>query len=171
MAEQDSISKNSYQAEFITYITETGDKKDCIELRYEDENLWLTQKKMAALYGVPSAAINRYTEEVYADSQLKPESTVKKYSASQNGPADEECEADRYNLQMILAVGSKINNEKAVIFRKWVDDIAGDYKIKGYEGTRRKKKTVLLIIVIAAIIFLGILISYEIIYHTGVNVM
>lgn len=158
-------------AEFITYVTDTGNKEDFVELRYEDDNLWLTQKKMAALYGVTPAEINRYVEEVYGDSQLKPELTVKKYMTSQNGASGEECGEDHYSLQMILAVGSKINNEKAITFSKWVNDIAGDYKIKGFGGTHKKKKVVFLVLIVIAALLLGILIFGEIIIHTGVDVM
>ncbi|MBQ5990557.1 MAG: virulence RhuM family protein [Oscillospiraceae bacterium] len=88
-------------------------------MRYEDENIWLTQKMMAALYDVSVAAINQHIKRIYEDSELEAESTIKKYLIVQNeGSRQVNREVAHYNLQMIIAVGFKVNNERAVQFRK-----------------------------------------------------
>ena len=89
-------------------------------MRYEDENIWLTQKMMAALYDVSVAAINQHIKKVYDDSELEPDATIKKYLTVQTeGTRHVQRETNHYNLQMIIAVGFKVNNERAVQFRKW----------------------------------------------------
>ena len=76
---QNEITIRSSAAEYLTYVAAVGDKKDSVEMRYEDENIWLTQKMMAILYDVTTAAINQHIKKVYEDSELEPDSTIKKY--------------------------------------------------------------------------------------------
>ena len=93
-------------------------------MRYEDENIWLTQKMMAALYDVSVAAISQHIKRIYEDGELMPEATIKKYLTVQSeGSRQVSRNLDHYNLQMIIAVGFKVNNQRAVQFRKW----AGQY--------------------------------------------
>ena len=122
---KNEITIRSSAAEYLTYVASVGDQQDSIEVRYEDENIWLTQKMMATLYGVSTAAINQHIKKVYDDSELEPEATIKKYLIVQNeGARQVKREANHYNLQMIIAVGFKVNNERAVQFRKWANNIA-----------------------------------------------
>ena len=130
---KEEITIRSSAAEYLTYVASVGDQQDSIEMRYEDENIWLTQKMMATLYDVSVAAINQHIKKVYADSELEPESTIKKYLIVQNeGARQVQRETNHYNLQMIIAVGFKVNNERAVQFRKWANSIVKDYTIKGW---------------------------------------
>ena len=76
---KDEVTIRSSAAEYLTYVASVGDQQDSIELRYEDENIWLTQKMMATLYDVSVAAVNQHIKKVYDDSELEPNSTVKKY--------------------------------------------------------------------------------------------
>lgn len=76
---KDEITIRSSAAEYLTYVASIGDQQDSIEMRYEDENIWLTQKMMATLYDVSVAAINQHIKKVYDDSELEPDSTIKKY--------------------------------------------------------------------------------------------
>ena len=76
---KDEISIRSSAAEYLTYVASVGDQQDSIEMRYEDENIWLTQKIMATLYDVSVAAINQHIKKIYEDSELEPESTIKKF--------------------------------------------------------------------------------------------
>ena len=102
-------------------------------MRYEDENIWLTQKLMATLYGVSVAAINQHIKKIYEDMELTEESTIKKYLTVQTeGTRQVSRETAHYNLQMIIAVGFKVNNERAVRFRKWAGQIVKDYTIQGW---------------------------------------
>lgn len=117
----------------LLMLLSVGDQEDSIEMRYEDENIWLTQKMMAALYDVSTAAINQHIKKVYDDSELEPKSTIKKYLIVQTeGSRQVQRETNHYNLQMIIAVGFKVNNERAVQFRKWANGIVKDYTIKGW---------------------------------------
>ena len=102
-------------------------------MHYEDENIWLTQKMMATLYDVSLPTSNAHIKKIYADSELEESATIRNFLIVQT-----ECSrkitrnTKHYNLQMIIAVGFKVNNERAVQFRKWANDIVKDYTIKGW---------------------------------------
>lgn len=143
---KDEITIRSSAAEYLTYVASTGEQQDSIEMRYEDENIWLTQKMMATLYDVSVAAINQHIKKVYNDSELEPDSTIKKYLIVQKeGLRQVSREIAHYNLQMIIAVGFKVNNERAVQFRRWANSIVKDYTIKGWvmDDERLKRGTYL----------------------------
>lgn len=100
---------------------------------YEDENIWLTQKMMAELYNVDVRTINYYIGKVFEYSELEERSTIRKFRIVQSeGSRQISREVNHYNLQMIIAVGFKVNNERAVQFRKWANAIVKDYTIKGW---------------------------------------
>ena len=124
---KDEVTIRSSAAEYLTYVASVGEQQDSFEMRYEDENIWLTQKMMATLYDVSVAAINQHIKKVYDDSELERNSTIKKYLIVQVSR-----EVAHYNLQVIIAVGFKVNNERAVQFRKWANSIVKDYTIKGW---------------------------------------
>jgi len=127
---QNEITIRSSAAEYLTYIAAVGNNKQSIEIRYEDENIWLTQKMMAVLYDVTVAAINQHIKNIFDDHELEPDSVIKKYLIT---AADgKNYDTNHYNLQMIIAVGFKVNNERAVQFRKWVNRIVKDYTIQGW---------------------------------------
>lgn len=110
-----------------------GSSEASVEMRYEDENIWLTQKLMATLYNVTVPAINQHLKRIFADNELDRGATVKKYLIVQTeGTRDVRREVDHYNLQAIIAVGFKIENERAVQFRKWANQIVKDYTIQGW---------------------------------------
>lgn len=127
-----SIVRSS-AAEYLTFAASTGDDKDSIEMRYEDENIWLTQKMMAALYDVDVRTINDHIKKIYSDSELEQSATIRKYRIVQTeGSREVAREVNHYNLQMIISVGFKVNNERAVQFRKWANQIVKDYTIQGW---------------------------------------
>lgn len=133
MKKKNEITIRSSAAEYLTFVASTGDQECSVEMRYEDENIWLTQKMMAELYGVSVAAINQHIKKVYEDSELSQEATIKKYLIVQNeGGRQVSRQVAHYNLQMIIAVGFKVGNERAVQFRKWANTIVKDYTIKGW---------------------------------------
>jgi len=68
---KDEITIRSSAAEYLTYVASVGDQQDSIEMRYEDENIWLTQKMMATLYDVDVRTINEYIKKIYSDSELE----------------------------------------------------------------------------------------------------
>lgn len=123
----------SSAVEYLTFVVSVGDQKDSVEVRYEDENIWITQKMMATLYDVSVPAINQHIKRIYDDSELEPEATIKKYLiVQQDGTRSVNRNVDHYSLQMIIAVGFKVNNDRAVQFRKWANTIVKSYTIKGW---------------------------------------
>ena len=143
---KNEVSIRSSAAEYLTYVASIGDSTDSIEMRYEDENIWLTQKMMATLYDVNVRTINDHIIKVYDDSELEKDSTIRKFRIVQKeGNREVEREVLHYNLQMIIAVGFKVNNERAVQFRKWANNIVKDYTIKGWvmDDERLKRGTFL----------------------------
>ena len=127
------ISIRSSAAEYLTYVASVGEQEESIEMRYEDENIWLTQKMMAILYGVDVRTISDHIKKVYSDSELEELATIRKFRIVQTeGSRQVQRETNHYNLQMIIAVGFKVNNERAVQFRKWANGIVKDYTIKGW---------------------------------------
>jgi hypothetical protein len=127
-----SIIRSS-AAEYLTFFAASGDKETSVEMRYEDENIWLTQKMMSTLYDVTVSAINQHLKRIFDDNELQREATIKKYLIVQTeGSRQVRREVDHYNLQAIIAVGFKIENERAVQFRKWANQIVKDYTIQGW---------------------------------------
>ncbi len=123
----------SSAAEYLTFIAATGGGSTSVEMRYEDENLWLTQKMMATLYDVSVPAISQHLKRIYADNELEREATVKPYLTVQTeGERTVQRTVEHYSLQAIIAVGFKIENERAVQFRKWANQIVKDYTIQGW---------------------------------------
>ena len=130
---KDEILIRSSAAEYLTYVASVGDIEDVFEVRYENENIWLTQKMLSTLYDVDVRTINDHIKKIYSDSELEETATIRKYRIVQiEGVRKVNREVNHYNLQMIIAIGFKVNTERAVQFRKWVNQIAKDYTIKGW---------------------------------------
>lgn len=137
---------HSSAAEYLTFVASTGNSEESVEMRYEDENIWLAQKMMAVLYDVSIATINEHIKRIYSDSELQEEATIRKFRIVQTeGNREVQREVNHYSLQMIIAVGFKVNSERAVQFRKWVNNIASEYTIKGWvmDDERLKRGTYL----------------------------
>lgn len=127
------IAIHSSAAEYLTFVASAGDSQDSFEMRYEDENIWLTQKMIATLYDVSISAINQHIKRIFDDAEMKPDATIKKYLIVQTeGERQVSRQVDHYNLQMIIAVGFKVNSDRAVQFRKWAGQIVKDYTIQGW---------------------------------------
>lgn len=124
-----SPTSTSSASEYLTFIASTGGTKQSIEMRYEDENIWLTQKMMAELYGVSVAAINQHLKRLKDDDEIT-NSVIKQYLITAKD--GKKYTVDHYNLQAIISVGFKIENERAVQFRKWARQIVKDYTIQGW---------------------------------------
>ena len=143
---KDEVTIRSSAAEYLTYVASVGEQQDSVEMRYEDENIWLTQKMMATLYDVDVRTINEHIKKIYLDSELEEDSTIRNFRIVQTeGSRQVTRDTKHYNLQMIIAVGFKVNNESAVQFRKWANNIVKDYTIKGWamDDERLKRGTYL----------------------------
>ena len=127
------LSPRSSAAEYLTFVASTGESYASYEMRYEDENIWLTQKMMAALYDVGLPTINEHIKKIYSDGELTEEATIRKFRIVQTeGVRQVNREVTHYNLQLIIAVGFKVNNQRAVQFRKWAGQIVKDHTIQGW---------------------------------------
>ena len=132
------ITIHSSAAEYLIYVASTGNSSDSLEMRYEDENIWLTQKMMATLYDVSVSAINQHLKRIFEDNELVEESVIKKYLITASD--GKSYSTKHYNLQAIIAVGFKVNNERAVRFRKWAGQIVKDYTIQGWTMDKERLK-------------------------------
>ena len=127
------LAIRSSAAEYLTFVASTGESDASFEMRYEDENIWLTQKMMAALYDVGLPTINEHIKKIYSDGELTEEATIRKFRIVQTeGVRQVNREVTHYNLQLIIAVGFKVNNQRAVQFRKWAGQIVKDHTIQGW---------------------------------------
>lgn len=133
MSKKKEITIRSGAAEYLSYVASVGDQPISVELRYEDENIWLTQRLMAELYGVEVSTVNEHIAKVFSDGELQEDATIRKFRiVQQEGNRMVNRDTIHYNLQMIIAVGFKVNNERAVQFRKWANGIVKEYTIKGW---------------------------------------
>ena len=124
------VTIRSSAAEYLTFVAANGNDKNSVEVRYEDENIWITQKMLAILYDVDVRTINYHIKKIFDDSELEEASVIRNFRIT---AADgKSYDTKHYNLQMIIAVGFKVNSERAVQFRKWINQIAKDYTIKGW---------------------------------------
>ena len=133
MGKKKEITIRSSAAEYLTYVSSVGDNANSVEMRYEDENIWLTQKMLSVLYDVDVRTINEHIQNIFKDNELEKGATIRNFRIVQTeGDRVVARDVKHYNLQMIISVGFKVNNERAVQFRKWANQIVKDYTIKGW---------------------------------------
>ncbi|MEG9487977.1 virulence RhuM family protein [Mannheimia indoligenes] len=126
MSKQDLI--RSSVAEYLTFITATGESQ--VDAIYSDENVWLSQKMMAVLYDVDVRTISYHLKKIFNDNELAENSVVQFFwITAQDG---KNYQTKHYNLSAIIAVGYKVNSERAVQFRKWATEIVQSFAIKGF---------------------------------------
>lgn len=124
------IAIRSSAAEYLTFVAAAGDDPATVEMRYEDENIWLTQKMMGVLYGVNVRTINEHLQNIFRDSELSEEAVIRKFRITASDGKN--YDTNHYSLQAVNAIGFKVNSVRAVQFRKWVNQIAKDYTIQGW---------------------------------------
>jgi hypothetical protein len=118
----------SSAAEYLTFIAATGE--DGVEVVYADENIWLSQKMMAALYDVNVRTVSDHLQKVFADNELEKDSVIRNFRITATDGKN--YNTQHYNLSAIIAVGYKVNSERAVQFRKWATQIVQEFTIKGF---------------------------------------
>jgi len=132
-----SLNIRSSAAEFLVFSMQEG--KDSIEVRYENENLWLTQKMMGQLFDVESNTITYHLKEIYESGELEKESTTRKFRVVQlEGTRKVSREIEHYNLDAIISVGYRVNSMRATQFRRWATKILRIYTIQGYVMDRKR---------------------------------
>ena len=115
-------------AEYLTFVTATGESS--IQSLYADENVWLSQKMMGLLYGVESHTITYHLQKIFTDNELEESSVTRIFRVTADD--GKTYNTKHYNLSAIIAVGYKVNSERAVQFRKWATQIIEEFTIKGF---------------------------------------
>lgn len=133
---KDLIIRNS-TAEFLVFEKQTH--ADSIEVRYEDETLWLTQKMMATLFDVSTKTVSEHLTNIYSSGELDRESTIRKFRIVQTeGNRQVNRELDHYNLDAVISVGYRINSIRATQFRRWATQVLKQFAVKGYVIDRKR---------------------------------
>lgn len=118
----------SSAAEYLTFIAATGESD--VNVIYADENIWLSQKMMGVLYNIEVHTINYHLKKIFSDNELDEKSVIRKFRITATDGKN--YNTQHYNLSAIIAVGYKVNSERAVIFRKWATQILQEFTIKGF---------------------------------------
>ena len=127
---KDLLIRNS-TAEFLTF--ELQSKQDSIEVRYEDETIWLTQKMMATLFDVTPPTINEHLKNIFATGELDEKATIRKFRIVQKeGARQVNRDVDHYNLDAVISVGYRVNSIRATQFRRWATQVLKQFAIRGY---------------------------------------
>jgi len=125
------LMTNDEFTNFLIYTTPDGNVK--VEAFLHDENIWLTQKKMAELFNVEVNTINYHIKEIFKSGELSESSTTRKFRIVQKeGSRNIERETDFYNLDAIISVGYRVNSKEATQFRVWATKVLKEFIIKGF---------------------------------------
>jgi hypothetical protein len=118
----------SSAAEYLTFVAASG--QGGVEAIYADESIWLTQKMLAQLYDVNVRTVNEHLKRIFADSELQEDSVIRKFRITATDGKN--YNTQHYKLPAIIAVGYKVNSERAVQFRKWATGVIEQFTIKAY---------------------------------------
>jgi hypothetical protein len=118
----------SSAAEYLTFVAASGEGG--VEAVYVDEDVWLSQKMIGVLYDVETNTINYHLKKIFLDSELEEDSVIRNFRITATDGKN--YDTQHYNLSAIIAVGYKVNSERAVQFRKWATGIIKEYTIKAY---------------------------------------
>ncbi|MCP4696724.1 MAG: virulence RhuM family protein [Gammaproteobacteria bacterium] len=124
-------------AEFLIFTGQAGEQS--IEARYENENIWLSQKLMAELFDVTLPTINEHLKNIYETGEITREATIRKFRTVQiEGKREVARQVDFYNLDAIISVGYRVNSVRATQFRQWATQVLREFAIKGYVLDRKR---------------------------------
>jgi len=118
----------SSAAEYLTFIAANG--KGGVEAIYADEDVWVTQKMMGELYQVETHTVNYHLKKIFSDSELEENSVIRNFRITAKDGKN--YKTKHYNLSAIIAVGYKVNSERAVQFRKWANNVIKEFTVKGF---------------------------------------
>lgn len=118
----------SSAVEYLTFITATGESD--VNAIYADENIWLSQKMMGELYNVNVRTISDHLQKIFSDNELQKDSVIRNFRITATDGKN--YDTQHYNLSAIIAVGYKVNSERAVQFRKWATQIVQEFTVKGF---------------------------------------
>ena len=124
-------------AEFLTFVSQN--ESDSIEVRFEGDTLWLTQQLIAELFQTSIPNISMHIKSIYSEKELNEAETLKKFlTVRQEGNRQVNCSLEYYNLDIIIAVGYRVNSKRATEFRQWATAILRDYAVRGYVIDRKR---------------------------------
>jgi len=133
MSDEKKQIRNS-TAEFLIFTAQAGEES--LEVRYEDETIWLTQKLIAELFGVSVKTISEHFQNIFTSNELSENSVVRKFRIT---AADgKSYDTQHYNLDAIISVGYRVNSVRATQFRQWATGILRDFAIRGYVLDRKR---------------------------------
>ena len=139
MSPEKKLQIRNSTAEFLIFTRQAGD--DGIEVRVENETVWLTQKLMAALFDVDVRTINEHLGNIYQTGEQRREATIRNFRIVRREGTREVARAvEHYNLDAIIAVGFRVNSARAIQFRQWATGILRDFAIRGYVLDKERLK-------------------------------
>ena len=137
--EQKALKIRNSTAEFLIFTAQSGDST--IEVRVEDETVWLTQKMIGELFDVEAHTINYHLQEIYKTNELSEEVTARNFRVVQSeGKREVERNIKFYNLDVIISVGYRVNSLRATQFRQWATSVLRDFAIRGYVLDKERLK-------------------------------
>jgi len=130
MAKKDNkkLTIRNSTAEFLIFTKQNG--KDTIDVRIEDENVWLSQKLIAKLFGVEIPTINEHLKNIFKSGELQEKSVIRKFLITADDGKN--YQTNHYSLEAIIAVGFRVNSNEAINFRRWANTVLKDFALKGY---------------------------------------
>ena len=128
---RENLVVRSSSAEFL--IFERQNHSEGIQVRFEEGDLWLTQKGLADLYDVDRTVITKHLKNIYADLELEEKSTSAIFALVQKeGNRNVERKVNYYNLDVVISVGYRVNSDRAIQFRRWATNVLKEFSKKGY---------------------------------------
>lgn len=139
MAAKENNIMGANQAEIIIYQSEDGNAR--VEVRFEDETVWLNQNQMAELFQTSRPNINEHISHIYDEQELDKSATCRNFrQVRREGNRDVAREIPYYNLDMIISLGYRVHSRTATQFRRWATDRLKEYLIKGFVLNDEKLK-------------------------------
>jgi len=121
-------------AEFLIFTTQNG--ADGIEVRYEAETIWLTQKLMAVLFDVTTPTVNEHLKNIFTSGELQQDSVIRKFRTTASDGKN--YNTNFYNIDAIISVGYRVNSKRATQFRQWATRVLREFAVKGYVLDRKR---------------------------------
>lgn len=139
MSKDKKLQIRNSTAEFLIFTRQAGESG--IEVRVEEETVWLTQKLMATLFEVTVPTISEHLGNLYTQQEVSAAATIRKFrTVQQEGNREVARNVDFYNLDAIIAVGFRVNSTRAIQFRQWAVGVLRDYAIRGYVLDKERLK-------------------------------
>jgi hypothetical protein len=133
------LSIRNSTAEFLVFSKQAGEST--IEVRIEDETVWLSQKLIAVLFEVEVNTINYHIKEIFKTGEQKENATIRNFRIVQiEGTREVERNVEFYNLDIIISVGYRVNSDRAMQFRQWATNVLRDFAIRGYVLDKERLK-------------------------------